>query len=92
MRCAALGLPGWQADCQRGLAVPSPCTFYRSGAASLSLMIPPALLPPRPLPHAAVVLAVNKCENTAKADLQAAEFWGTGLEPIAVSAISGSGE
>lgn len=39
----------------------------------------------------AVVLAVNKCENAAKADLQAAEFWGTGLEPVPVSAISGSG-
>ncbi len=39
----------------------------------------------------AVVLAVNKCENVGKADLMAAEFWGTGLEPIPVSAISGSG-
>ena len=36
-------------------------------------------------------LAVNKCENAAKADLQAADFWALGLEPIAVSAISGSG-
>ena len=42
-------------------------------------------------PLLAVVLAVNKCENAAKADLQAAEFWGSGLEPIPVSAISGSG-
>jgi GTP-binding protein len=38
-----------------------------------------------------VLLAVNKCENAAKADLQAAEFWETGLEPIALSAISGTG-
>lgn len=38
-----------------------------------------------------VVLAVNKCENQAKADLQAAEFWDMGLEPFPVSAISGSG-
>ncbi|PRW61158.1 GTPase Der [Chlorella sorokiniana] len=42
-------------------------------------------------PNKPVVLAVNKCENAAKADLQAAEFWGSGLEPIPVSAISGSG-
>ncbi|EFN51402.1 hypothetical protein CHLNCDRAFT_37436 [Chlorella variabilis] len=42
-------------------------------------------------PNKPVILAVNKCENAAKADLQAAEFWGSGLEPIAVSAISGSG-
>ncbi|PSC70640.1 GTPase Der [Micractinium conductrix] len=42
-------------------------------------------------PDKPVVLAVNKCENAAKADLQAAEFWSTGLEPFAVSAISGSG-
>ena len=38
-----------------------------------------------------VVLAVNKCESPAKADLQAAEFWNTGLEPFPVSAISGAG-
>ncbi|KAL4446309.1 hypothetical protein ABPG77_003116 [Micractinium sp. CCAP 211/92] len=42
-------------------------------------------------PDKPVVLAVNKCENVGKADLMAAEFWGTGLEPIPVSAISGSG-
>lgn len=42
-------------------------------------------------PPLQVTLAVNKCENAAKADLQAADFWGLGLEPIAVSAISGSG-
>lgn len=45
-----------------------------------------------PIHPPAVVLAVNKCENASKADLQAAEFWGSGLEPIPVSAISGSGE
>ena len=38
-----------------------------------------------------VTLAVNKCENAALADQQAADFWALGLEPIAVSAISGSG-
>ncbi|GAB4813056.1 hypothetical protein N2152v2_000102 [Parachlorella kessleri] len=42
-------------------------------------------------PDKPVVLAVNKCDNVAKADIQASEFWGTGLEPVAVSAISGSG-
>lgn len=42
-------------------------------------------------PGKTVTLAVNKCENVRKADEQAAEFWSTGLEPIAVSAISGSG-
>ncbi len=34
---------------------------------------------------------MNKCENAAVADQQAADFWALGLEPIAVSAISGSG-
>ncbi len=43
-------------------------------------------------PSKPVVLAVNKCDNVAKADLQASEFWALGLEPVAVSAISGSGE
>ena len=38
-----------------------------------------------------VILAVNKCENAARADLQAAEFWGLGTDPIPVSAISGTG-
>ena len=42
-------------------------------------------------PSKQVMLAVNKCENVRKADEQIAEFWSTGLEPIAVSAISGSG-
>ncbi|KAL4423769.1 hypothetical protein ABPG75_001070 [Micractinium tetrahymenae] len=42
-------------------------------------------------PDKPVTLAVNKCENVGKADLMAAEFWNTGLEPIPVSAISGSG-
>lgn len=42
-------------------------------------------------PGKTVTLAVNKCENARKADEQTAEFWSTGLEPIAVSAISGSG-
>ena len=38
-----------------------------------------------------MTLAVNKCENAAVADQQAADFWALGLEPIAVSAISGTG-
>lgn len=42
-------------------------------------------------PSKPVVLAVNKCENPQKADMQAADFWEMGLEPVAVSAISGSG-
>lgn len=51
------------------------------------------MLPPLHVPLTlAVVLAVNKCENASKADLQAAEFWSSGLEPFPVSAISGSGE
>ena len=42
-------------------------------------------------PGKSVTLAVNKCENVAKSDEQAAVFWEFGIEPIAVSAISGSG-
>ncbi|KAG2451766.1 hypothetical protein HYH02_003545 [Chlamydomonas schloesseri] len=42
-------------------------------------------------PSKSVLLAVNKCENVAKADQMVAEFWSTGLEPHAVSAISGTG-
>jgi GTP-binding protein len=42
-------------------------------------------------PNKPITLAVNKCENVKKADEQVAEFWETGLEPLAVSAISGSG-
>ncbi|KAK9823200.1 hypothetical protein WJX72_001052 [[Myrmecia] bisecta] len=42
-------------------------------------------------PGKPVTLAVNKCENPAKADVQAAEFWNTGLEPWPISAISGTG-
>ena len=42
-------------------------------------------------PGKSVTLAVNKCENVGKADEQAAVFWELGIEPIAVSAISGSG-
>lgn len=38
-----------------------------------------------------VVLAVNKCENVARADEQAADFWELGHQPIAISAISGTG-
>lgn len=42
-------------------------------------------------PKKPVMLAINKCETPQKADIQAADFWNLGLEPIAVSAISGSG-
>ncbi|EIE26647.1 P-loop containing nucleoside triphosphate hydrolase protein [Coccomyxa subellipsoidea C-169] len=42
-------------------------------------------------PNKPVHLAINKCENPQKADLQVSEFWALGLEPIAVSAISGTG-
>lgn len=42
-------------------------------------------------PKKPVMLAINKCENPQKADIQAADFWALGLEPIALSAISGSG-
>lgn len=45
----------------------------------------------RNYPDTVTLLAVNKCENVAKADQQTADFWASGLEPIAVSAISGSG-
>ncbi|KXZ52494.1 hypothetical protein GPECTOR_9g538 [Gonium pectorale] len=42
-------------------------------------------------PSKSVMLAVNKCENSAKADQMVADFWGMGLEPHAVSAITGTG-
>ena len=32
-----------------------------------------------------------RCENANKADLMASEFWELGLEPMPVSAISGTG-
>ena len=34
---------------------------------------------------------MNKCENVARADEQAADFWELGHQPIAISAISGTG-
>mmetsp|Transcript_429 Transcript_429/g.1066 ORF Transcript_429/g.1066 Transcript_429/m.1066 type:complete len:654 (+) Transcript_429:34-1995(+) len=42
-------------------------------------------------PRKKVHLAVNKCDNVSKADLMASEFWELGLEPIPISAITGSG-
>ncbi|GIL87075.1 hypothetical protein Vretifemale_15230 [Volvox reticuliferus] len=42
-------------------------------------------------PSKPVLLAVNKCENVAKSDQMLADFWATGLEPHAVSAITGTG-
>lgn len=38
-----------------------------------------------------VILAINKCESATQGELQAASFWNYGLEPLAVSAISGVG-
>eukprot|EP00892_Ulva_mutabilis_P003026 jgi/Ulvmu1/12724/UM095_0028.1 len=38
-----------------------------------------------------VVLAVNKCESTTQGEYQASLFWEYGLEPLAISAISGTG-
>ncbi len=42
-------------------------------------------------PRKQVILAVNKCDNAAKADLAASEFWELGLEPRPISAINGFG-
>eukprot|EP00898_Chlorokybus_atmophyticus_P008828 jgi/Chlat1/8947/Chrsp94S08254 len=41
--------------------------------------------------HLTVTLAVNKCESPTRGELQAAEFWRLGLQPIPVSALSGTG-
>ncbi|WJX45711.1 hypothetical protein P8452_32572 [Trifolium repens] len=38
-----------------------------------------------------IILAVNKCESPRKRIMQVSEFWSLGYEPIAISAISGSG-
>jgi GTPase len=38
-----------------------------------------------------VVLAVNKCESATRGELQASLFWEFGHEPLAISAISGTG-
>ncbi|WJX51768.1 hypothetical protein P8452_37934 [Trifolium repens] len=38
-----------------------------------------------------IILAVNKCESPRKRIMQVSEFWSLGFEPIAISAISGSG-
>lgn len=37
-----------------------------------------------------VILAVNKCENPARVDLQLAPFWELGFEPVPVSAVTGA--
>ena len=42
--------------------------------------------PPPPL-----LLAVNKCDNSARAAAAIADAWQSGVEPIPVSALSGSG-
>ncbi|KAJ9514837.1 hypothetical protein QJQ45_028497 [Haematococcus lacustris] len=36
-------------------------------------------------------LAVNKCDNVAKADMMLADFWELGMEPFPLSAITGTG-
>ncbi|KEH30215.1 putative GTP-binding protein EngA [Medicago truncatula] len=38
-----------------------------------------------------IILAVNKCESPRKRIMQVSEFWSLGLEPIPISAISGTG-
>ena len=42
-------------------------------------------------PTKKVILAINKCESSSQGDVLAAQFWGYGMEPLAVSAISGTG-
>lgn len=42
-------------------------------------------------PSKKVVLAVNKCESTTQGEYQASLFWEYGHEPMAISAISGTG-
>ena len=41
--------------------------------------------------HRPIVFAINKCESQLEGDLLAAQFWSYGLQPIAVSAKSGTG-
>jgi len=42
-------------------------------------------------PNTPVVLAVNKCESPKDGPIQAMSFWEFGMEPIAISALSGTG-
>eukprot|EP00899_Mesostigma_viride_P015491 jgi/Mesvir1/23943/Mv10714-RA.1 len=42
-------------------------------------------------PNKKVLLCVNKCESATQGVTQAQEFWKLGLEPLPVSAISGTG-
>eukprot|EP00959_Pyramimonas_sp_CCMP1952_P035371 741041-Pyramimonas_sp.AAC.1 len=42
-------------------------------------------------PNKPVLLAVNKCESPVQGLTQAAAFWGYGHEPIAISALNGTG-
>ncbi|XP_028062136.1 uncharacterized protein LOC114265517 isoform X1 [Camellia sinensis] len=41
--------------------------------------------------HKCIILAVNKCESPRKGIMQASEFWSLGLQPLPVSALSGTG-
>ncbi|KAK9803201.1 hypothetical protein WJX73_002761 [Symbiochloris irregularis] len=45
----------------------------------------------RTYPDKPLMLVVNKCESSRSGEMQAADFWTLGLEPMPVSAISGSG-
>ena len=45
----------------------------------------------RRYPNKPVLLAVNKCESQTAGLTQAAAFWEFGYEPIAVSALNGTG-
>lgn len=42
-------------------------------------------------PSKPIILGINKCENSQKADLYVADFWELGLTPLPVSAMSGTG-
>lgn len=44
------------------------------------------------LPKKHIFLAVNKCDDLRCADVKLSTFWELGLEPIAVSAMTGSGQ
>lgn len=77
-------------------------TIIVASHARLPCRPPPPTRPPTPLPGPGpgclpaccaqpVVLAVNKCENVQKSDLMASEFWELGLEPLTLSALSGTG-
>ncbi len=64
-------------------------THIATVAPTLHLQLSTPLPPPPPPPFCVlhlqtVLLAVNKCENVAKADTMAADFWELGLQPMTV--------